>query len=100
MHPFPVRSFVVKPNTSPYVSFPFDLPKNNFQLVDGADRLLTKFETFLEKDDLAEQVLFNLICFNPNVVRYCGDMDELGEEFCYVVNEIFNVREFLDTKLQ
>ena len=77
-----------------------DLPKNNFQLVDGADRLLTKFETFLEKDDLAEQVLFNLICFNPNVVRYCGDMDELGEEFCYVVNEIFNVREFLDTKLQ
>ena len=77
-----------------------DLQKNNFQLVDGADRLVTKFETFLEKDDLAEQVLFNLICFNPNVVRYCGDMDELGEEFCYVVNEIFNVREFLDTKLQ
>ena len=27
-----------------------DLPKNNFQLVDGADRLLTKFETFLEKE--------------------------------------------------
>lgn len=77
-----------------------DLPEKTFQLIDGADRLLTKFETFLDEEDMAEQILCNLICFNPNVVRYCGDINELGEEFCHVINEIFNVREFLDNKLR
>ncbi len=69
--------------------------KKNFEMFNAKEKLMLKFCTFPDKYDVREQILFNLICFNPNLVKFCGDMEGLGTEFSEIINELFNVKEFL-----
>lgn len=66
-----------------------------FQLLNQADVVLSKFEIFSQDKNIQEELLFNLICYNPNLVKFCGNMSALGDEFCEIINEFFQVREFL-----
>lgn len=68
---------------------------DEFQLLNQADVVLSKFEIFSQNKTIQEELIFNLICYNPNLIKFCGNMSVLGDEFCEIINEFFQVREFL-----
>ncbi len=83
------------PCLSDTVTVVLDSEKKSFEMFNVKEKLMLKFSTFPDNYDVREQILFNLVCFNPNLVRFCGDMEGLGVEFCEIINELFNVKEFL-----
>lgn len=68
---------------------------DKFELMNSAGMLLDKFKSFSLSDDIRENIIFNLICYNPNLVVFCGEVSFGGDEFSDILFEFFNVREFL-----
>jgi len=66
-----------------------------FELINDSNVVLSKFESFTNSNDVRESLLFNLICYNPNMVNLCVDINKLDEEFYYVLRQLFSVREFV-----
>ena len=67
----------------------------NFELINENNVVLSKFESFTTNNDVRENLLFNLICYNPSLVNFCFDMDKLDEEFLLLLNQLFSVRELI-----
>ena len=39
--------------------------------------------------------LCKTICYNPNLVNFCIDMDDFDDEFCSIVSQLFSIRELM-----
>ena len=66
-----------------------------FELTNESGAILSKFESFTNGDDIRENLLFNLVCYNPNMVNLCVDIDKVDKEFYDVLRQLFTVREFV-----
>ena len=67
----------------------------NFVLFNDDGKMLVKFNTYYKQYDIDEQIIFNLICFNPAVVKLCGKYKLLGNDFFNIANRLFQVKEYI-----
>jgi len=65
-----------------------------FELLNVKGLILDKFESFSFSKNIEEDLLFNLICYNPNIVNFFVSNVSFSREFFVVLKELFRIEFF------